>query len=155
MRNMEPVTIRHCTVDDLYAAPNRQELLDEYAAESSILGVPYAPQWHMYQQMEAVGALRFIGAFQDENLVGFVTVLTSVLPHYGVRASTTESLFVTKIHRRTGAGIRLLRAAEKHAQESGSAGLLISTPAGGILERVLAACEPYKHSNTVFYRSFQ
>lgn len=152
---MEPVTVRQCAADEIIGAPNLDELVAEYAAESSIEGMPpHSAQFAAYKSLEELGALAVFGAFAEDKLVGFVTVLSSVLPHYGATTSITESFFVAKIHRRTGAGLRLLRAAEDHARKIGSPGLLVSAPAGGALERVLAMSAEYKHSNTVFFRGF-
>lgn len=150
---MEPVTVRQCAADEIIGAPNLDELLAEYAGESSIVGLPdHNAQFASYKALEQAGVLAVYGAFVDEKLVGFVTILTSILPHYGRAVSITESFFVAKAYRGTGAGLKLLRAAEDHAVRVQSPGLLISTPAGGTLERVLGASSEYRHSNTVFFR---
>jgi GNAT superfamily N-acetyltransferase len=149
---MHDITIRYSTVAELGDAPNRDELLDEYAREASIDGLPTQnPQRATYQQLEDLKALSVIGAFDGERYVGFALVLTTVSPHFGCMLSTTESLFVAKSYRHTGAGTKLLKAAERHAQASGSVGLLVSAPHGGRLAELLPM-KGYAESNRVFYK---
>jgi len=146
------VIVRHCTVAEIEHAPNIDALFAEYADESSIIGLPHpAAQMEMYATLETAGALYSYGAFQGPLLIGFVTVLSHIMPHYGASASTTESFFVAKSYRKTGAGSKLLRAAELHAKNRGSAGILISTPFGGRLAEVLPKAG-YRQTNAVFFK---
>jgi GNAT superfamily N-acetyltransferase len=95
--------------------------------------------------------LQTFGAYYGSLLVGFVTVLTHIMPHYGVPISITESFFVAGSHRKTGAGYKLLRAAERYAKDRGSSGLLISAPSGGRLAEVLPKAG-YKETNVVYFK---
>jgi GNAT superfamily N-acetyltransferase len=95
------------------------ELLAEYVAECSMPALGQVqPQWEMYERMQAAGMLRMFGVLVDGLMVGFASVLVSVLPHYGVKAPTVESLFVAAEHRGSGAPARLMTAVEGHARES-------------------------------------
>ena len=87
-----------------------------------------------------------------ELLVGFVTVLVSVFPHVGVLMASTESLFVAKEYRKTGAGLKLIRSAESCAKEGGAPCLFISSPFGGNLAEVLPQVG-YTETNRVFFRN--
>lgn len=146
------LTIKPCTIDELEASPNFADLLAEYASESAISGMPApAAKMSMYRSLEASGAIVVFGALVSEELVGFLAVLAPMLPHYGRTVATAESFFVAKDHRNSGAGLELLRRAEKHADEIGSPALLVSAPAGGVLEKVLPRVG-YDHSNTVFFK---
>ncbi len=141
-------------MSEIFSAPNIKELLDEYAEESAIFGLPHPKaKVDLYKQLESVGFLYPIGAFCEDGLVGFILVLTHILTHYSERVSTTESFFVAKAYRKTGAGIKLLRAAEGYAKEIKSLGLLISTPIGGDLAEVLSKTD-YRETNRVFFRAF-
>lgn len=133
-------------------APQLADLLAEYGVESVIdgLGKP-AAQFELYHQMEATGALHLIGAWLDGDLIGFLILIVSVLPHYGTRIASSESFFVARAARKTGAGLKLLRAAEQHAKDLGAAGLFISAPTGSRLERIMPA-EGYRETNRVFFR---
>lgn len=148
------LVVRKCTIADLEASPNIRELLDEYAAESSIDGLPHpSAKVEMYKNLESHGTLYTIGAFLDDMLIGYITILASVLPHYSALVAVTESFFVGKAHRKTGAGLKLLHAAEEYAKGAGSPGILISAPFGGNLAEVLPHVG-YTETNRVFFKGF-
>lgn len=146
------LTIRPCTVSEIQSSEQFNDLLAEYAAESAISGMPPpSAKMDMYRGLEQSGAIVIFGAFVAEQLVGFLVVLAPLLPHYGRTVATAESFFVAKEYRSSGAGLELLRQAEKHADNIGSPALLVSAPAGGVLEKVLPRVG-YEHSNTVFFK---
>lgn len=147
------LVIRKCTIDEIESSANFTGLLDEYAAESSIGGLPHpCAKMQMYKDLETVGAITPVGAFIHNELVGFITVLSPVMPHYSVRVAVGESFFVAKEHRKSGAGLKLLRAAELYAKETGACGLLISTPFGGNLAQVMPHVG-YAETNRVFFKA--
>lgn len=147
--------IRPCTVAEIVGDPHFTALRREYSAESAVAGLPDPQEkLEMYQAIERTGALQAFGAFVDGALAGFVTVLAPVLPHYGIAIAVTESLFVAAAHRRTGAGLLLLRTAERHAEEIGSPGLLVSAPRRGRLETLLPRIG-YDETNRVFLKRFR
>lgn len=148
-----PVIIAKCPVADIEHSPYIVDLVAEYTAESSTKGLPTPqPRWDMYQKLEDLGLLQVIKATAGDELIGFIFVLTSILPHYGVGISTSESFFVAQKHRHTRAGLLLLKAAEKHAHDVGSPGLIISAPFGGKLHELLPKVG-YRESNRVFFKS--
>ncbi len=150
---MNPIEIRPCTVLDIEAAPNLEALLAEYAAESSNPEIgPVSAQIPVYRQLEAAGMLHAVGAFQDDTLAGFVFVLVSVLPHYGRKVATSESLFVAAVARSTGAGMRLLHEAEHLARKHGATAFLLSAPAESQLDKVMRGLHSYRLSNVVFIK---
>lgn len=149
------LTISRATVDEINSSPNLAMLLGEYAAESANTGIgPASPQIDTYRKMEEFGFLRAFVACVDGELIGFMFLLLSVLPHFGRKVGVTESYFVAAEHRKSGAGLRLLRAAEEVAQAEGAVGLLLSAPAGGVLERV-APGVGYRETNRVFFKELQ
>lgn len=148
------IVIRKYSITELYAAENVKELFKEYEEESAIDGLPpIAAKKELYFHIESLGALNIFGAFLDNVLVGFVTVLSPIVPHYGIVVAVAESFFVAKQYRKTGAGLRLMRAAEDRAKEIGSPGILFSAPFGGQLSDVLAK-KKYKETSRVFFRKF-
>lgn len=150
------VAITQCSIAELENDPNLPALLDEYAAECSIEGLPHpSAKVELYKQLEATGWLAPFAAYADDKLIGFIFVLCSVIPHYGVHVATTESYFVARDKRRTGAGIMLLNMAERHAKDKGSPGLLVSAPSGGVLAEVLQSSHGYVETNRVFFRRFK
>ena len=145
--------IRPTTVAELEAAPNFSALLDEYAAESSIAGLPHPKaKLDTYKIMESSGMFKVFGAWYSGELVGFIAVLTCILPHYSEYISVTESFFVSARSRNTGAGLKLLCQAEAIARDLKSKGLLVSAPSGGSLASVLK-CLDYKETNRVFFKA--
>ena len=130
-----------------------EDLLAEYAAECSIPEIGTVnPQPEMYAAMERAGAVRMFGAFYEGKLVGLASVLITVLPHYGQKAATIESLFVAKSFRSKGLGPELMRAVEAHAKEAGCKAILYSAPSGGKLERLLSKRKDMRRTNSVFCR---
>ena len=148
------LSLKECSIEEIEGFPNFADILEEYAAESSISGLPHpSAKMDMYRQLVAVGALHVICAFKDETFIGFITVLTSIIPHYSTTVATTESFFVAKEYRSTGAGMKLLREAEAHAKEKGVRGILVSAPINGVLAEVLPHTG-YTETNRVFFRRF-
>ncbi len=152
---MRPVVIKKCLVSDIENAPNIVGLLENYARECAIEGMPLPiPNWLLYEKLEAIGALQFIHALCDDMLIGFVTVISNIVPHYNALTSVTESFYVLPEYRKTGAGLKLRTAAEEHAKEIGAPGLLISAPIDGVLAKLLEFDDNYKETNRVFFKRF-
>lgn len=153
---MEQITVKPYQVADFEAAPNMAELLAEYAEESALdeLGAA-SPQFTMYRQMEAAGIARLLVAIQGDTIVGLVFVLVSSVPHFGKPVASTESFFVTKSARKTGAGLKLLHEAERLAQEAGAVGLFVNAPVGSNLASVLDSMKSYREASRVFFRRLQ
>lgn len=140
------------TVADMEREPNLFALFAEYAQESATpeLGVPDV-QLEMYRQMEAAGALKILGAYQGNTLIGFLVMLVTVVPHFGRLIASTESYFVTKSARRGGTGIKLLRCAEQLARDLGAVAFFVSAPSGGRLAQVMPRMG-YRETNRIFMR---
>lgn len=150
---MGTVCVKSCTADEILGADNLPELLAEYGAESSIAGIG-SPDFQpdMYRMLESTGSLVPIGAFVDGRLIGFVSMITSVLPHYGQCVAVVESFFVAAAERDTGVGLKLLHEAERIAAQRCAVGILVSAPLGGRLAEVLERHKPYTETNRVFFR---
>ena len=144
--------VRRIAFDEIEAFQNFAGMVERYADESAIPGMPRPNrQKEMYRQLEQAGLFHLVGAFVGGELVGFVSLLASVLPHYGVMVASTESIFVEPEHRKSGAGKMLLREAERLATSIGAVGLLVSAPSGGRLAAILPR-SGYQESNRVFFR---
>lgn len=148
------VIIRKTTILEMESLANIHELLDEYSAESAIDGLP-TPKAKVdnYKTLEASGSLYILGAFLNDLMVGYITILFPILPHYSALVAVAESFFVAKAYRKTGAGLKLLKEAELHAKSAGSPGLLVSAPFGGNLAEVLPHVG-YGETNRVFFKGF-
>lgn len=149
-------TVRRISVAEAFADHAFPALCREYAKEAAIAGLP-DPREKLaaYQALEAGGSDVFCvyGAFLGEALIGFIALLTPVLPHYGVAVAVAESLFVAGEHRKSGAGMLLVRQAEKRAREVRSPGVLFSAPSGGRLAALLPRIG-YRETNRVFFKGF-
>lgn len=144
--------IRACSVSDIMEDPAFPALIEEYARESAVDGMP-SPNAKMetYIPMEVTGMLHPFGAYKGGELVGFISVLTPVLPHYGALAAVAESWFVTAPHRKGGAGLRLLQAAERVMVESGSPGLFVSSPLNSMLVEILPRLG-YTETSRIYFK---
>lgn len=152
---MESVTVRQCCATELEQAPEFGALVDEYAAEAvraELGGINV--QADQYKMFESLGMMRFAGAWRGSELVGFATVMAAVAPHYGKKLATTETLFLSKDARSGGAGIDLIREAERMAKEMGAVGFFVSAPAGGALSKVLPRTG-FRHTNEMFFKGLE
>ena len=107
-----------------------------------------------YEMLEDAGALAVFSADYQGEMIGFITILSNLMPHYSAKLSTIESFFVLHEHRRRGAGLGLLRVAERYAAELGSHGLFVSAPSNGQLAKVLPKFG-YEQTNRTFFRKFE
>ena len=149
------IIVRRCSVSEIERSEGFTSLLSEYASESQIQGLPTASaKMETYRILDKSSTFALFGAFSGDVVVGVVIILTHIIPHYGIGISVTESLFAAKSHRKSGVGLKLIRAAEAHAREVGSPALLISAPINGVLDRVLHGMD-YCMTNTVFMKAFR
>lgn len=148
------VEIRRVSFEAIATDKNFPAILEGYADESAMSGMPPPNcQTETYNQMYMAGFMYPLAAYNDDNeLLGLMFMLCSELPHYGVKVATAESFFVLKEFRFTGAGAKLLKAAEELAVELGAKGVLMSSPTGGRLAEVLPR-SGYTESNRVFFKS--
>lgn len=142
-----------CMLGSMIDDPAFNGLVAEYAEECKMRGMP-EPEWarEMYEGMEQMGIVQGLVLRDLEfRMVGFSVLFCTVVPHYSKLVVTTESLFVTKEHRKGGGGMKLIRAIEGHAKNIGAVGLLLSAPEGGSLAQV-APKIGYTHASNVFLR---
>ncbi len=139
--------IRPCTIAEI----NESGLAEGYS-EYAIEGFPVVQvQWERYAAMEAAGIIQCIGAFIDYQLVGFAVVMFSVSLHYGVPLAFSESFFVLKQYRKTGAGMKLLKAIEQLAKDNGVAGVTITAAFDKELDAVLPKVG-YKTTHRLYFK---
>lgn len=149
---MEIIRIPFCEVEKIN---NFEDLLDEYGSESAIHGLPHPKAKNdSYRKLDKSGMFHVFCAFHEEKLVGFISVLLSILNHYSEAVAIVESYFVGSEYRDTGAGTALRIKAEEFSKENGAWGLLLSAPSGGVLEKVLPKTG-YTQTNAVFFKGFR
>lgn len=148
------LTLRLCTADDIISNPNFEALGKEYAAESANKRLPMpTPDLGMYQGLIQHKDLHVIGAFDDANLIGIMTILYAMLPHFGIPVAMSESFFVVKEARKHGVGQKLWDAGELYAESLGSPGFYMSAPFGSRLARG-AQRKGYFPTNLTLYKPF-
>lgn len=142
--------IRRVRYSDILGAPNAQELLDAYSAECSIPEIGKTdPQPQMYEDMEKRGMLACFGAYVGGNLVGFGTLVTYIVPHYGLRNGISESLFVDRAHRKSSIGLALLAKLVDEARKAGCVSFQCTAPVGSALDRILSAKKSFRKTNHI------
>jgi len=130
--------VKSCRVEDIRSAPNIDDLIYEYANESRIPEMPWPrTDWNTYETLERVGSLHVFSACQETTLVGFVFLIVSMMPEYGIALACTEAFFVADAYRHTGAGLKLLDAAENKAAELNAPGMSVGAPIDSRLAQVL------------------
>ena len=140
---------------ELEADPNFNDMVNAYAAESFLDGLPPpCPDLGIYRAMDKAGFLHTMCAVVDGRVVGFILVLLSPLPHYSVQVATVESFFVLSRYRQSGAGFNLLREAEIVAEENHAAGMFINAANGKDLGKIMQKMKSYKNTHVTYFKRF-
>jgi hypothetical protein len=94
--------VRRAAFATLADNPEFDAITELYALESKIEGMPPC-DWkrETYQHMEDIGLMKTMIASDDNGqVIGFMLMLVTVLPHYNAICATTESIFVLPDHRK-------------------------------------------------------
>ena len=148
------IDIHPVPVAVIFDAPNSADLIRAYAKECLIPDAE--PQRATYEAMEKAGALQCFAAYSYADfgdfvigrdasalLIGIVSVIRASMPHSGQLVATVESLFVDPDYRGTGAGAKLLFAAEQYAEDSGCVALTCMARVGSTFDKVLSRRDGY------------
>lgn len=146
------IEISQCFVTELLDGPNARDLIAAYATECMIPDAK--PQRETYLAMQRAGLLTCFGAYLDRELVGFVSIITSVMPHHGKKVATIESLYAAPEYRDAGAGNALMAEAERFARDAGCVCLVYTARVGSRLETVLALRAGCERSHEMFTKWF-
>ena len=142
----ESVAVEVTVLPVSYAAilddPRASDLLRSYARECLVPDA--SPQRPLYAAMEKSGSIQCFAAYLNETLlVGFVSVICTVVLHDGHFIAAIESLFADPVYRSTGAGLMLIAAAERFATDRGCRCLLSSARIGSALDMILTQRDGY------------
>lgn len=144
--------VKKCSVAELESAANFPILAEAYAEESAIRGMPARTKnMQFYAKLEATKLFHLFGAFVDDKLIGLITLLLPTIGHYEAMIGFSESFFVLKEYRKTGAGLKLLADAEEFCGLSGAWGHIVTAPFEGTLAEVLPH-RGYEPMSLVFYK---
>jgi GNAT superfamily N-acetyltransferase len=142
--------IKPVSYSEILDAPNSAELLDTYAKDCVM--PDYNPQRQIYAAMEKAGAFHCFGAYVFGSLIGFISVITGVMPHNGKKMATIESLFVLPAYRTNGAEGALMSSVEGLASASGCVAFIYTARIGSSLEKILSRRRGCKATHTNFTR---
>ena len=120
-----------------------QSLLEEHwqeVAKNKELMV-LAPDWERYQALHAAGMMFTLYAWDDDyNLLGYSCNILDRHMHYkGLTVASNDVLFVSKAHRASSVGLRLMAATKAAAKVHGAQLMLWHAKADSALDRILKA----------------
>ena len=154
------IEIRQTALAEIFHDPGFDALTDAYEAECGDREVgPKNLQEGLYVAMEVAGSLRCFGVWKTvyssqfsvlSELVGYAFLLIYILPHYGVKIATTESIFVSQNVRRSGAGTTFKAFLRRYAKAEGCQEFLSSARAGSRYEKVLSRTKNCKRMSVVY-----
>ena len=147
--------IRPVSFREILDAPNATELFQEYAAECALPELePINPQPEIYAAMETSGGLQAFGVYEDDTLVGFLTVLIWTVPHYGKKIGSNADIFLASEHRMNGMGPKMIALAEGYAKEKGCCAFQWTAPVNSRFAKLLALnVDRYRRTNVVYLRN--
>lgn len=133
--------IREILYAELETSDGFQDLINEYTTEAATQVTPNAkPDSERYRLMTELGAIRMIGAFDGDKVVGLAgVVVAKTQMHSTAPICSIESFYLRKNWRKGPAGLQLLNGAKAIAKDAGAPGLLITTPKDSIFNALLGA----------------
>lgn len=148
------IEIRSLPFKELYEDPNFANLIVEYIGESELKELaPIKIDVDLYERMNQLGVLHVMAAFDNKSMLGFAIITVSPNLHYSKKIAATESFFVGKDHRKSGAGMRLLAAIEEKGKELGATCIFLSAPVNSKLQEVMDKHKGYRETNRIFLKS--
>jgi GNAT superfamily N-acetyltransferase len=141
------------TLDDIRSAA---PLFDAYRVFYKAPSDPQRAYEFLAERWRLRESVLFI-ALDGTTPVGFVHLYPLFLSVGMRRFWLLNDLFVTPRARRTGAGRLLMRRAERHARETGAAGLTLSTAVDNAAAQALYVSEGYERDEHffVFNKTFE
>lgn len=112
--------IRECSVELILN--NSEQLFAEHYDEICVHKqfMKLSPNSESYLQLEEAGFLMILGAFVNDELVGYSVNLISQHLHYReLKCMNNDLLFVSSKYRASPLGLKLIRLTEKKAKEIG------------------------------------
>ena len=148
------LVIKRIDYQELNKTNGFDSVIEEYTAESAVKEMlPVQTNLDLYIKLSESGVMVTLGVFDDDVVVGYANFLLSPNLHYSKITGVTESFFVKKNYRHTGAGKTLLKEMENIAKEKGAVAFLVSAPTGSKLSHVMEKSKSYRETNKVFFKS--
>ena len=129
--------IRELPYQELEHTTGFDAVVNEYKDETSnsAIGSP-SVQFERYRDLDRLGSLKCVGAFEEGVLVGLVGVLFAKSQHYDFPVASIESFYLRKAYRKGTNGLRLIRAVKGLVKREGAPGVIFMAPPETNYERV-------------------
>lgn len=147
--------VRRTTIEDFFSAPKHNDIIEEYAIESRGDYLPkITTDKDLYLRLEAQNMFDLLCLYLNDEMVGFISLLTTPMPHYSRNQTTVESFYVYPDHRKHGTGKQLVSAAEQIARDRESCVLYITAPSQGRLAKV-APSYGFHETNRIYAKGLE
>lgn len=148
---MDKLTVDEVPLDLLKL--HGQALFDAHYRELSVdKGRPLSPDWATLAFLDEMDRLHVIAAFEGDLLVGYAaSIYVPRHLHYDFAYVQNDALFVSKSHRGTSAGGRLMGAVRTWAKERGAAEVCWHAKEGTELHRKLDRSRDRYVLRDIFY----
>lgn len=130
-------------------------LLQQNFDESGLPGARFKLHELTYQALADNRAGFAIVAFDDNGVVGFVSVFMSVHPHTSEIVATNDSVYVLPSHRLTSVGGQLMIRAERESRLRGSTCFLWQVPGGSDIDKALGSRNCYQFFQKTYLKEFK
>jgi GNAT superfamily N-acetyltransferase len=144
----KPIVIQPVSYHAILAEPNAPSLIQAYAASCIVSDA--APQWPLYERMEQAGILHCFAAYSGNLLIGFASVICSIMPHDGHLVATLGEMFIDALYRQTDAENLLLSALEQQAITTGCRCFICSARKESRYSKRLEQREGFQPTHTQF-----
>lgn len=146
------IAIRPFVVSE--SLPSMAELTRAHWAETEwdVCGTGPKPSVEQYQAAEQANILVALAAYDDNEMVGYVTVFVAVHLHYGILYGAHDTLFVRSDLRGT-LGVQLKAIAEDEAKARGALFVAWHAKPGTAFDKMLQA-EHSKHAENIYIKRF-
>ena len=123
--------IHELSYQELEQCPGFLDVATEYQQETQnmAIGNP-SVQFERYRELDKLGRIKCLGAFDGKTLVGLVGVMFACSQHYAFPIASMESFYLRKAYRKGTNGLRLINAVKDLVRREGAPGLVFMAPPG-------------------------
>lgn len=127
------------------------KLFDQHCVE--VEGRMFEPDLPRYAYLESKGMMLTLGAYCDNQMVGYSTCLFYRHGHHNTLMAVNDSLYVIPNFGK-GVGMLLIRQTEKHTKKFGVDCMLWSAKPGSVLDLILSARRICNHETNNYRVDF-
>lgn len=145
--------IRRIKVSEYFESVRDLAALHWRETESDFSVAPPELNLTMYRQVEDAGVLIALAAFDDGNMVGYVSGFVSRHPHYEMTVAQHDLLFVAPDFRKGRLGLNLMREFEREAREAGARAVFYHAKLQSQFDKLLGRLK-FKAEEIVYRKDF-